>query len=356
MKVAFITPYYPSISVTGGGLYAEHLAKELSKHVDIDVFLPSINEEKLDDELKYITIDVPQKPISRTINFLYNVKNELVEEDYDIIHVNEAGGLFLENVDVLTVHHPPENIEKRMNLIPVYLEAIKAKKIITVSKKSKDELLKDSLFWNKDIDVVPNGINPIFLKERNDEKLKSLREKYDISEEKVVLYINSNFTERKNLPLMIETVKYLKSELDDIRFIMICKEKYKEKVKKKFEKEDIEDISEIACNLSDKELVYHYTLADLLAMPSTREGFGFPMIEALATGTYFVSFDVGVGSELEGNGYGKIAIDDQDFKEKCLHILDTYVKYDDSKKFVKKNYSWKNSAKRLYKLYEHIHN
>ena len=50
-------------------------------------------------------------------------------------------------------------------------------------------------------------------------------------------------------------------------------------------------------------------------MSSRKEGFGFPLLEAVCAGIPFVSFDVGVARELEEHDFGIVAQTEQDLKE-----------------------------------------
>ena len=118
---------------------------------------------------------------------------------------------------------------------------------------------------------------------------------------------------------------------------------------------NISDIVRIVSDLSDKQLVDHYQMCDFLAMPSTREGFGFPLIEALACGKPFISFNVGIASNLNKYGYGIIAKENNDFKKSCLELVKNPIKYSNSKEFVKNKYSWDkvgNELTQLYKQYQ----
>lgn len=355
MKVAFITPQYPNISLTGGALYCYHLCHALKGKCDLTVYLPDINSERLkDDNINYNFIKVSKKPIFKTLSFVKNVSRNLDTNRYDIIHVNEVGGFLLGKLDILTLHHVPDTPGRFIHATPVYLEAFKAKKILTVSDDSRKMLSQSKLIDENRISVVPNGINPIFLNELNNDMIDALEKKYEFEDKKVIFYVNSNCTERKNLPLMIDTAIYLKTQMEEFRLAILCKDKYRETVKKTLKQANVEDITIVVSDLSDEELVHHYALADLLAMPSTREGFGFPLIEALAVGTPFVSFDVGVATELVQSGFGKIAISDEDFKIKCMSLLDRDTRYDNSRKFIRDNYSWDKQASKVISLYEAV--
>jgi len=170
MKVAFITPYYPSIRVSGGALYAYYLSHSLNKLVDLTIFLPDINSYKLDNELNYITIKVNEKPILKTMSFLYNVRKTMNLEEFDIIHVNENGGSFLKKIDVITFHHGPDTIKKRLYSLPIFWEAKKSSVIVTVSENSKCGLSNIRWLDKKRIEVVQNGINPKFFAKKDTKK------------------------------------------------------------------------------------------------------------------------------------------------------------------------------------------
>jgi glycosyltransferase involved in cell wall biosynthesis len=353
MKVAFISPQYPNISVTGGSLYSYHLSHALHKNCDLTVFIPDINSEKLNDGIHYELIRIRNKSALRITSFIQGVSKKIDLEEFDLVHVNVFGGLLLDRLDVLTFHHTPDTLKAYIHAVPVYLEGIKAKGIITVSEDSKKSLSKSIWFDKEKILVIPNGINPIFLqKKRDDSKIKRLKDKYGLERKQVILYINSNFTTRKNFPLMIETMKYLKRKKNDAHLIMIVKNQYRNFCLKLLEENNVDDVVFLVSDLSDDELVNHYHLCDFLAMPSTREGFGFPLIEAVALNKPFVSLNTGVAPELEKQGFGYVVSSDTDFKNKCLEMLSDPIRFIKGKTFVENNYSWDTCVKKYIDIYK----
>jgi len=310
MKIGFISYLYPTIRVSGGGLYAYYLAKELNKHANVDIIIPkegiSKNNSYYEPTFNYIRVPTLDLPLISSLSFERNVKKN-IENNYDIIHCNNNGGLFLESVDVFTCHHIPKSLKIAPHFFLQYLTMRKSKLIITVSNQTKKMILDNFSIDSSRVKVVPNGINPTFLEKFSEEEIQETKNKYNLIGKKTGLYVNSNFSPRKNIPLMLETAKYLKNNISDFKLVVVCKRKHYSEVKAELTKFGILDITIIVSNLSDDELVKLYYACDLLIMPSFREGFGFPLIEALATGTPFVSFDVGVASELVKKGYGIIA-------------------------------------------------
>ncbi len=351
MKVAFITPQFPNICLGGSPLYAYHLAQALNKNVDLTVFLPKINVNKLDYSLNYKTIPISQKPLLRNLTFWRNVSKSINTSEYDIIHVNEYGGLFLNRIDVLTFHHFPNDIFSKFHIIPTYLEAIKSSIILTVSEKSKKELIVLPFLKKKEIKVIYNGISPTFLQK---EKVKSdhLSKKYNINGKKVITSVISEMTKRKNLPLILDTIKELKEK---VVFILICKKSHINAIKQKLKEKKIDDVTICLANLSDKELKQVYFISDLVAIPSLKEGFGLPMIEAVSMKKPFVAFDVGIAYQLSKMGFGLVAENNDDFKKKCFEMLkDPFDLDKTAKSYIFKHYSWDTTAKSLINLYNLI--
>jgi glycosyltransferase involved in cell wall biosynthesis len=66
-------------------------------------------------------------------------------------------------------------------------------------------------------------------------------------------------------------------------------------------------------NVPEADYPWYFNAADLLVQPSTAEGFGLPVIEAINSGTPIVASSIDVFREILGAGYPHLApIDDVD--------------------------------------------
>lgn len=355
MKIAFITYLYPHISFSGGSSYAFNLVKEIAKHEEITVFIPKLNIKKLNNfknDISYHLIETKNILVLRSLEFMINVAKKIKKSDVEIVHSNAGAGAFVntETPFIETFHHWPKEIIDVFHATPMRMCLKKANIIIAVSDKSRKELPR----WcnRKKIYVVENGVDDNFLREINEKKLEKLIKLIGIKNEKIILNINTEVSKRKNLPLMLDTIRYLKMSGEKVKLLLIAPEKKKKKVyieakRKKVEKE----IIFIPAKVPYEEMPYYYSIADFVAIPSRQEGFGLPLIEGIAMNKPFVSFKTGIAPELEKKGFGYTVSSEEEFKQKCLQMLREPIEIRNGKKFVMSNYSWKKTAEKVLNIY-----
>ncbi|MDD3492550.1 MAG: glycosyltransferase family 4 protein [Candidatus Thermoplasmatota archaeon] len=351
MNVAYLSFLYPNLKITGGALHALNIVRELHKKIDVTVFVPNINIDTLPNDLNIIPVNFFNKPLFSMLSFAFRTSKIIRKENFDIIHSNELSGLFVKTIDVVTFHHLPVTVKQRIHKFPTYVTSNKANIITTVSEKTKNSLKKKGY---DNVIVIPNGVDPTFLNPIAKIKKDHLKEMYgiDSDSENIILYVNSNFSKRKNFPLVLSTTEYLLERESNFKLLMIGPANKKDFVKRKFARIGMDDRLIYISDISQNLMPYHYAISDFLIMPSFQEGFGLPLIEALACGKPFVSFDVGIASELVENGFGFIAKTNRDFKKICLDLIKNPIVYTSSKRYIKNHYSWASASKKLISIYE----
>ena len=109
-----------------------------------------------------------------------------------------------------------------------------------------------------------------------------------------------------------------------------------------------------------RELPYFYNAADLLLLPSLYEGFGFPILEALACGTPVVSSLVGSLPEVGGEAVYWVDPNDPESIAQGAHRLLTDKGLRDNlrqKGFVQvRKFSWKKTARQTLQVYREVYN
>ncbi len=188
----------------------------------------------------------------------------------------------------LSFEHYPEFFSWRKRIWQKFLmrtkkEAQKADKIIVVSNSTKNDLVNLYQIKEEKIKVIYSGIGDEF-KPINDqkEKLNYVREKYNLPNN-FILYFGT-IEPRKNLVNLIKAFEVLR-EKHSIRLVIagtkgwLFKDVFKTVRESKY-RNDIAFTGFV--DQEDKPALYN--LASLFVYPSFFEGFGFPPLEAMASG------------------------------------------------------------------------
>jgi len=351
VDVAFVSFLYPNVDHTGGSTYTFNLCKALAKHVNLTAFVPDVGDlRKISREVRYSPCKVLGASLLTPSTFVVTAAQKLRKMRFDIVHTHCGAGIFLNKVSVETFHHKPAFLDA----LPIKLCLKKAKHIIAVSLRSKQELLQ--MGFNEDkITIVSNGIDH----ERffpSPEARSLLKKKLNLRDDNPVIFcVPADGTKRKNLPLMFKTVRHLRENGKDPALLMVGNTNVKKKVMRLARKFDVLSNLRYIEDVSNDDMPLYYSACDFLAHPSLREGFGFVLLEAVASGRPFISMNVGVAPELAKEGFGYVAETEQEFMENCSKMADKPLRFwERGNRFVKENYSWERCAKETINVYELI--
>jgi glycosyltransferase involved in cell wall biosynthesis len=172
-----------------------------------------------------------------------------------------------------------------------------AEKLIAVSESTKKDLETIYKIDPEKINVVHHGISDDFnVIDRNDPKLLEIQKKYNLPH-KFVLYLG-NIEPRKNISSIVAAYKKVVSEnpiLEKNELVLagnispLCREMV--------EKENLKTCGYI----KREDRPYIYNLASLFIYPSFFEGFGLPILEAMACGTPVIASSNSSIPEVAGN-------------------------------------------------------
>ena len=164
----------------------------------------------------------------------------------------------------------------------------KCQNIITVSNFSKNELVKNCKIDPKNIIVSPNGIDSSYLNTPTDAEP-------DID----ILYV-ATFEERKNHQLLMKALKSY-DKRKPIKVCLIGKDLgNRQEIRILTQHLNNVEIDFIDHVNSERELINFYDRSNLFICPSLYEGFGMPIIEAIARGCKVLCTDMEVFREVGG--------------------------------------------------------
>jgi glycosyltransferase involved in cell wall biosynthesis len=240
----------------------------------------------------------------------------------------------------------------------IRLAGRKADRIITVSQNSKEDIVKILKVSEKKVSVVYNGVSEEFKKIDDPLLFSSFKKKHNLPD-KIILYVGT-IQPRKNVDILLKIFHDLKKEKRiEHKLVIIGRDGWLyNSVEDQIRSLNLEnDVIRIK-NLSDEELPIIYNISDLFVYPSSYEGFGLSILEAMACGVPVIASNLSSIPEVVGDA--GILVDPRN----CEEIKDAVYKLISNEAlrqhYVKKGlerasrFSWDNAAACLIRIYNEV--
>ncbi len=160
----------------------------------------------------------------------------------------------------------------------------KAKAIITDSEYSKKDIIEILGVAEKKINVIPLGISKEYKPIRDINSIENIKKTYGIIG-RYIFYVG-NFKPHKNLRRVIEAYAGINKEFSDVKLVLGGKrDKFVPLLEEQVNNLGIGDSVIFTDFIKDEDLPYFYSGAEVFIYPSLYEGFGLPVLEAMACGT-----------------------------------------------------------------------
>lgn len=175
----------------------------------------------------------------------------------------------------------------------------KADELITVSDSTRDDLIRILQIDPKKVTTTHLGVNPGYRPIADEKEKKRAAEKYDLPDE-FILYVGL-IEPRKNLPVLIDAYKQLRSKGSDYELVLVGRYGWMyEAVLKQVRNLNLEHAVRFLGYVPQEDLPLVYNLASLFVYPTIYEGFGLPVLEAMACGVPVITSDVSSMPEIVG--------------------------------------------------------
>jgi glycosyltransferase involved in cell wall biosynthesis len=184
--------------------------------------------------------------------------------------------------------------------------AKRARLVIAVSEFSADEVATHTDIPRERIRVVPNGVD----RERaTEDAVRKARLVYDIEDRPYVLWAGT-FQPRKNVRVLLDAFARLDPDFYPHRLVLAGPPGWKPDDADAAVAEELGDRVRLLGPVHRHQLFPLFAGADLFAFPSRHEGFGIPVLEAMAQGTPVVCSDIPALREVAGDAAVFVAPDD----------------------------------------------
>lgn len=233
-----------------------------------------------------------------------------------------------------------------------------ADRIITISNFSKQDIIVRYKVDKDKITVAYPGYDQsIFYPQKNSNKVKSVHKKYEVSDN-YIIYIGT-IQPRKNLVRLIEAV----SRIEGLKLVIVGKTFGEgrqgwmyEDILKAPEMYGVEDRVKFLGFVPSEDLVYLLSGAAAFIQPSLWEGFGIPILEAMACGTPVLVSNVSSLPEVVGDAgltFDPYSVDQIEQAIRAI-VSDKKLREKKSKEGLErvKKFSWDKTAKAVLKVFE----
>jgi len=230
-------------------------------------------------------------------------------------------------------------------------------RVITVSEFSRRQLIDELGIGSERIDVVPNGVDERFAPGADS---RALRERYGMGDRQVVLFLGGLKT-RKNLPFLLDVWRRVATLRPRATLLIAGTGPAAGELHRRARQLDLVGRVVFAGRVSEQEKVGYYNLADIFVFPSSLEGFGLAVGEAMSCGLPVVTSDRGALPELVRDRHGGFVCRGNhldDFSGALMMLLDdanlrrTFGSY--NRQLVERCYRWGLAAARVHAIYDDL--
>ena len=319
MKIALITKRV-SQSFGGAERVSVNLARKLSASGHNVHILTGHIDTAIDGAKTHLIETVKWLSPLRLLSFQHRIKNILRKEKFDLIYslcqvypvsIYRVGdGIHRHWMKVLHPNTLLRGIKYSTSLVHFAMRFLEGKifkagncrLFITNSRLIKDQIMEYFQIPECRIKVVYNGVDHKLFNPDMKKYRKTMRNKYEIGDNELVILFVANNWERKGLSTIIEAIS--KTKIDKIRLIIVGRGRTRHYISLARNKSiNLENIIFTGRTIDVEK---YYGMADLFVLPSRYEPFSNACLEAMACGLPVVTTKTNGASELikeGGNGF-----------------------------------------------------
>ena len=223
-----------------------------------------------------------------------------------------------------------------------------------ISQNTKTDLIKYLQIPEDKITVVYNGINAVYRKKVIKKNVFKIKEKYNLPD-RYILFVGT-IEPRKNIINLVKAFECIAEKT--IALVIVGKKgwmyqpilRYIENSPKRNKIFMLENVS------LSQDLATIYQLSSLFIFPSLYEGFGLPVIEAMASQIPVITSNISSLPEIAKDGVYYIEPENIDSISKKIDevlLLDNSVKITKAE-LISQKYNWENAAIQTYRIYQNI--
>jgi glycosyltransferase involved in cell wall biosynthesis len=286
----------------------------------------------------------------------------------DLLHVPHfnvplmhRGPLLASIMDVIHLRSPEyrRSISSFLYARPMLnLAARRADHIVTVSNYSKNQIMEELRIPESRISVIHCAVGSRFHRPAKLKEIQSAVAALHL-DRPYLLYVG-NLKPHKNVATLLRAFAYLRREKRLQHSLLLVGNDLhgKQPILQQCARLNITDAVTFAPHLPAAMLPAIYAAADLLALPSTMEGFGLPLIEAMACGTPVICSDAASLPEVAGDA---ALYFDPKSEDQLISQIELVLRSDSLRASLRqkglaraKHFTWQEFARRHLEIYRNL--
>jgi glycosyltransferase involved in cell wall biosynthesis len=239
-------------------------------------------------------------------------------------------------------------------MIPRFLRAADA--IVVDSECTRRDAIRFYGIPEERLRVVLPGVKSLFRPVRDPGHLDEVRSRYGLPE-RFILYVGT-IEPRKNLAILFEAVKLL--PLAEVKVVIVGSTGWlSHETFVRLQRLGLEERVILTGFVPEEDLAALYSLAEVFAYPSIYEGFGLPVLEAMACGTPVVSSNSSSLPEVVGDAGIMVAPEDAAGWEETLErvLRNAELKTELRERGLRRaaRFTWEAAALSTREVYRQVH-
>ncbi len=248
---------------------------------------------------------------------------------------------------------PPVLVDYLNRVVPWSVE--RATHILADSRSTRQDLLAKWRVPAEKVTVLYSGVSEHFRPIKDDVLIKATRQKYGLDERPYILAVGT-VQPRKNYQMLIRAFRPVAVGLPHNLVFIGAKGWLNEPLKLEIKRQGLSERIKFTGFVADDDLPALYCGASLLAFPSLYEGFGLPIVEAMACGLPCLISDASSLPEVGGQAAILLSpSSDVIWSETMIEVLtDTAKQSQMGKDGIEQArlFSWKKAASELLQIYQ----
>lgn len=349
----------------GIGTYIQNLVKYLLQLDKQNQYFLFFNHQDIENYSypKELVVKLIDNSPKYSIREHFSLSHQAKKYDLQLFHEpHYTLPYFLKCKKVVSIHDLihlkfPQNLPgKKAHIYAKFMlgQAVKkADKILTGSENTKNDIMKIFKTNQRKIEVIYYGVDEIFKQVKDQNVLENFRNKYKLPG-KYILYSGS-MRKHKNWENALKAYSMLNDKSYNLVLagVGLQNQKVLEPLVKELE---ITEKVKIIPFLDYTELVLLYNSASVLFFPTLYEGFGLPVLEAMACGTPVISSNNSSLAEVSGDA--AVLVDPVNLKEMAESLEKVLIDTSLRQRMISlgleraKMFNWKKTAEQTLKIYQ----